>query len=167
MSAGLESALPYTGMLHVEVKRHVLQHGKNGAEGPLGGGDAMRAMSIADSDVRPCHAGNPLRAGHQRQDQTHTAQPRPDAHGPRGIRIRNPNVDFDVVIKIVGQRDEFDSRREIAQQLRGYCGWVSYTQHGKCLPGETKFCAKYYMRCDVPRGLLTRISFAIGQKSDR
>ena len=55
---------------------------------------------------------------------------RPDAHGPRRIGIGNPDVDVDVVVEIVGQGNEFDFRREIAQQLRGQCGWVSDSQHG-------------------------------------
>ena len=90
----------------------------------------MRAARIADGDMRTDRAGNPFRAGHQRQHQPHAAQTRPDAHCLRRIGVGNPHVDVDLVVEIIGQGDEFNFRGKIAEQLRRQNGWVSDSQHG-------------------------------------
>ena len=53
----------------IEIERKVLQHGQNRGHSPLRGGDVVRAMGVADGDMRADRARNPLRTGHERQDQ--------------------------------------------------------------------------------------------------
>ena len=50
-----------------------------------------------------------------------------DAESARWIRVGNPDVDFNVVVEFVGQRDELDFRREGGKKFRGYCCWISHT----------------------------------------
>ena len=52
--------------------------------------------------------------------QPHAAQMRHDALGARRVGIGNPHIDIDIVVELVGQRDELDfrwgSRRKVRQQ---------------------------------------------------
>ena len=138
LGVGFEAPLPLAGALHIEIKREILQHGQNGAEGPLGGGDVVRAAGVRDSDVRSGQRRNPLRAGHQRQNQAHTAQMGPDAHAPRRVGVGNPDVDVDFAVEIVGQGNQFDFRREITQQFSSQCGGVSDSQHEILEPEDSR-----------------------------
>ena len=123
--AGIEAALPNAGSLHFEIEREIFEHGENGAHRPLRGGDIMRALGIADGDMGADDGGNPLCAGHHREHQPDAAQVWPGLYSPYGVGVRNPDIDFDIVIRFVGQRDEFDFLREILQQISGINGWVS------------------------------------------
>ena len=85
----------------------------------------MRAVGIADGDMRTHRAGNPLRAGHQRQHQPHAAQMGHDALGTRGIGIGNPHVDFDFVVELVGQGISSTSAGKTGEEFRGNCCGIS------------------------------------------
>ncbi len=121
--AGLEAPLPYSRPLNIEIQRKILQHRQNRRQRPLRRGNIVRAVRIADRHVRAHRPRNPLRPRHHRQHQLHAVQVRPGAHGPRGIRIRNPHVDVDVVVHFVRHGNQLDSLGEIAKQVRRYA-WL-------------------------------------------
>ncbi len=106
--ADFRAAAPIAGALNIKVSRQEFEHGENGGECPLGGGDVVRAAGIADGHMRSYGIGKPFRARHERQHQAHAAQVRPDAQGTRDVGIGNPYIDIDGVIKPIGKRDEFN-----------------------------------------------------------
>ena len=52
---------------------------------------------------------------------------RPDAQGAGGVGIGNPHVDFDVVVKLIGQRDEFDLPGKPGEEFGGKRCWISHS----------------------------------------
>ena len=67
VGSGFKASLPLTRALHVKIERKVFQHGQDRADCPFSRGDVMRAMRVANGDVRPGKAGDPLGASLQRQ----------------------------------------------------------------------------------------------------
>jgi hypothetical protein len=49
----------------------------------------------------------------------------PGGDGPVHIGVGDPDVDVDIVFEGVGERDELDVRRKIAQKFSGQCGRVT------------------------------------------
>ena len=87
----------------------------------------MRAVGVTDGDMRADHGRNPLRAGHEREHQLDTAQVRPDFYGLDGVWIWKPDIDFDFVIELIGQWNEFDFLRKVVQHIHRKNSWVSYS----------------------------------------
>ena len=114
---GLIAAAPVAGALDVEEERKLLEQGEDCSQRPLGGGDVVSAVRVADGNVRADGSGNPFGARKHAEHQAHAAQVRPGAHGAGGIGIGDPDIDFDVTIHLVGDGNQLDSLGEFAQQL--------------------------------------------------
>ena len=91
----------------------------------------MCAVRIADGHVRADGAGNPLRPGQQCENQANPAQVRPDAQGPRLVRIWNPDIDLDVMIQTICEGNQLDPLRQITQQPRIQYGWITHSYHSE------------------------------------
>jgi hypothetical protein len=114
----------------------MLEHGEDGGDGPLGCRDVMGAVCVADGDVRANGGWDPLCARHHRQHEANAAEMRPNAQGARGIGIGDPDIDLDVVIQIIRQRNQLDSRGHDAQKICVQFCWVSNTEH----TGDLRLC---------------------------
>src|SRR5512146_1041911 len=114
-----KTALPAALTLDVVVEREVLEHGQNGADGPLGGAYVVSPACIADRNVRPHDRRNPFCAGHHGEDQAHAAQLWPRAQSSIRVRIRNPDVDLDFVVGTFRDADQLHSFRKITKELFG------------------------------------------------
>jgi hypothetical protein len=120
---GFETPFPLARPLDIKVEGKIFQHRKDCGKSPFGGRDVVCPAGITNRDMGSHGARNPLGTGHERQNQPHAAEMRHNALGSRWIGIGNPDIDFDVVVELVGQRDKLDFLGETGEEVsRNGCG---------------------------------------------
>ncbi len=113
----LRTAAPVGIALEIVIPGEVFEHGENGGESPLCGGDVVRVLGVADGDAGGSERDEPVGAGHEAEDGVDAAQVRPDALSDGGRGRRNPEVDLVGLLGVGGDGHSFDFAREQGEKI--------------------------------------------------